>query len=47
MYTVCTLRLSQALDVAMLARVAGVFVYVALTAWVVVAGAWIAARRAI
>jgi len=47
MYTVCTLRLSQALGVAMLASVAGAFVYVALTAWIVVAGAWIAARRAL
>jgi len=27
--------------------VAGAFVYVALTAWIVVAGAWIAARRAL
>ena len=33
MYTVCTLRLSQALGVAMLAGVAGAFVYVALSAW--------------
>jgi tellurite resistance protein TehA-like permease len=45
MYTVCTLRLSQALDVAMLASVAGAFVYVALTAWIIVAGAWAATRR--
>jgi len=47
MYTVCTLRLSQALDVAMLASLAGAFVYVALTAWVIVAGAWAVARRAV
>jgi len=47
MYTVCTLRLSQALGVAMLASVAGIFVYVALTAWFIVAGAWAVARRAI
>jgi tellurite resistance protein TehA-like permease len=33
MYTVCTLRLSQAIDAAYLAAFARVFVYVALAAW--------------
>jgi tellurite resistance protein TehA-like permease len=41
MYTVCTFRLSQALDMPALADVARMFVYVALAAWVVVAGAWV------
>jgi len=48
MYTVCTIRLSQALDVPVLNSLAAVFVYVALLAWVVVAAGWAAAslRRA-
>ncbi len=41
MYTVCTIRLSQALDVSFLAPLAGVFVFVALFAWLVVAAGWV------
>jgi tellurite resistance protein TehA-like permease len=41
MYTVCTIRLSQALDVPFLATLAGVFVFVALFAWLVVATGWV------
>jgi tellurite resistance protein TehA-like permease len=41
MYTVCTLRLSQALDVPFLRAVAGKFVFVALLAWAVVAVSWV------
>ena len=37
MYTVCTLRLSQAIDAPYLAGIAGVFVYVALSAWALAA----------
>ena len=36
MYTVCTLRLSRAVDASFLAPIASVFVYVALVAWIVV-----------
>jgi tellurite resistance protein TehA-like permease len=46
MYTVCTLRLSQALNIPALADVARGFVYVALVAWATVAGAWAVSRRA-
>jgi tellurite resistance protein TehA-like permease len=35
MYTVCTLRLSQAIAAPYLARISGVFVYVALIAWAI------------
>ena len=42
MYTVCTIRLSQALDVPFLATLAGAFIFVALLAWLVVAAAWLA-----
>ena len=42
MYTVCTIRLSQAIDVPMLADAAHLFVYVALAAWMAVAAAWMA-----
>jgi tellurite resistance protein TehA-like permease len=41
MYTVCTIRLSQAIDVPLLQSLASGFVYVALVAWAVVALAWI------
>jgi tellurite resistance protein TehA-like permease len=37
MYTVCTLRLSQAVDAPYLARISGLVVYVAIFAWVAVA----------
>ena len=37
MYTVCTLRLSRAVDAEFLAAISSVFVYVALAAWCVVA----------
>jgi tellurite resistance protein TehA-like permease len=40
MYTVCTIRLSQALDVPLLNALAARFVYVALFAWAVVALGW-------
>jgi tellurite resistance protein TehA-like permease len=40
MYTVCTFRLSQALGIALLADIAGAFVYIALIAWIAVAAAW-------
>ena len=46
MYTVCTFRLSQALNIPALADVARAFVYVALVAWATVAGAWAVSRRA-
>ena len=47
MYTVCTLRLSQALDIPWLFRFADKFVFVALLAWIIVAVQWVAmlARR--
>ena len=47
MYTVCTARLSRAIDAAFLADVSRVFVYVAIAAWAVVALAMAAhlARR--
>lgn len=41
MYTVCTYRLAQAIDAAWLRPVAGVAVFVALAAWLMVAAAWI------
>jgi tellurite resistance protein TehA-like permease len=47
MYTVCTFRLSQALEVAMLAEIAQAFVYVALAAWITVAAAWVFAARSV
>lgn len=37
MYTVCTARLSRAVDAAFLISISGVFVYVALAAWSIVA----------
>jgi tellurite resistance protein TehA-like permease len=40
MYTVCTIRLSQALDVPLLNALAARFVYIALFAWAVVAVGW-------
>jgi tellurite resistance protein TehA-like permease len=45
MYTVCTIRLSQALGVSFLATLAGAFVYVALFAWLVVAAGWVWSLR--
>ena len=42
MYTVCTIRLSQALDVPFLLTISGVFVFVALFAWLLVAAGWLA-----
>ena len=45
MYTVCTIRLSQALDVPFLSTLAGVFVFVALFAWLVVAAGWVSSMR--
>ena len=42
MYTVCTIRLSQALDVPFLMDVAGYFVFLALAAWITVAAGWVA-----
>jgi tellurite resistance protein TehA-like permease len=42
MYTVCTIRLSQALDVPFLTDVAGYFVFLALAAWIAVAAGWVA-----
>jgi tellurite resistance protein TehA-like permease len=47
MYTVCTIRLSQALDVPFLTAVAGNFVFLALAAWVTVAAGWVASLRRI
>jgi tellurite resistance protein TehA-like permease len=45
MYTVCTFRLSQALDIPYLTTLAGKFVFVALLAWVVVAVQWVSEIR--
>jgi tellurite resistance protein TehA-like permease len=47
MYTVCTARLSQAIDAASLAAISGVFIYIALAAWCLAAGgmAWSLLRR--
>lgn len=45
MYTVCTIRLSQALDVPFLNALAHGFVFVALIVWAVVAAAWLASLR--
>jgi len=45
MYTVCTIRLSQALHVPFLATLAGAFVFVALFAWLVVAAGWVLSLR--
>jgi tellurite resistance protein TehA-like permease len=42
MYTVCTIRLSEALDVPFLTDLAGYFVFLALAAWLTVAAAWVA-----
>lgn len=42
MYTVCTIRLSQALDVPFLMTFARGFVFVALIAWLVVTAGWLA-----
>jgi tellurite resistance protein TehA-like permease len=39
MYTVCTARLSRAVDAPYLIEIARVFIYVALAAWAVVAAA--------
>jgi tellurite resistance protein TehA-like permease len=47
MYTVCTFRLSQALEVTILAEIAQAFVYVALAAWTSVAAAWVFATRTV
>jgi tellurite resistance protein TehA-like permease len=47
MYTVCTFRLSEALGVAILADFAQAFAYVALAAWITVAGAWVFATRSL
>lgn len=41
MYTVCTYRMSEALEVPMLLTIARVFAIAALAAWTTVAGAWI------
>ncbi len=41
MYTVCTIRLSQALDVPFLTDLAGYFVFLALAAWIAVAAGWV------
>jgi tellurite resistance protein TehA-like permease len=49
MYTVCTIRLSQALDVPLLMTIGRVFVFVALGAWLIVAVRWmttVAGQRA-
>ncbi len=45
MYTVCTLRLSQAIDMPALAEFARLFVFVALAAWTAVSAAWIVSLR--
>jgi tellurite resistance protein TehA-like permease len=45
MYTVCTIRLSQALDVPLLNALAGKFVFLALAAWTIVAAGWLASLR--
>lgn len=45
MYTVCTIRLSQALDVPLLMDVAGDFVFLALAAWITVAAGWVVSFR--
>ncbi len=45
MYTVCTLRLSHALDVPLLATIAQNFVFIALLAWTIVAAGWLASLR--
>ena len=46
MYTVCTIRLSEALDLPILHALAAKFVYIALFAWAVVALGWLASLRA-
>jgi tellurite resistance protein TehA-like permease len=48
MYTVCTFRLANALDIPVLLRVPSVFVYIALAAWALTAGglAWDLSKRA-
>ena len=47
MYTVCTARLSRAVDAPYLSAISQVFVYIALGAWAVLAAAmaWHLARR--
>jgi tellurite resistance protein TehA-like permease len=45
MYTVCTIRLSQALDAPLLNALAQRFVFVALFAWALVAAGWIVSMR--
>lgn len=45
MYTVCTIRLSQALELPILDAIAQKFVFVALFAWAGVAAAWVASFR--
>jgi tellurite resistance protein TehA-like permease len=47
MYTVCTIRLSQALGVPFLMDVAGYFVFLALAAWLTVAAGWVVSFRRI
>ncbi len=45
MYTVCTFRLSQAVDMPALADFARLFVFAALAAWMAVAAAWLLSAR--
>jgi tellurite resistance protein TehA-like permease len=45
MYTVCTIRLAQALDLPFLTTLAEKFVFVALFAWTIVAAGWVASLR--
>jgi tellurite resistance protein TehA-like permease len=47
MYTVCTIRLSQALHLPLLTAVAENFVFLALIAWAMVAAGWLASLRRI
>lgn len=41
MYTVCTIRLSEAIDAPFLMPIARTFVFVALAAWLAVATGWV------